>query len=133
MVESLGQIFNNSSLYGHCLTGLPEKAWEAAMTDDLILYQQPDPGSAQIEYCIFEKYTVTERYPNGNVKSFIAATNVLPGKYIELLFRRVVGALITAALYLTAAPLGFAIKVIHHLGQQLANLHVSSDKRSAIA
>ncbi|MBY0529395.1 MAG: hypothetical protein K2P51_04310 [Rhabdochlamydiaceae bacterium] len=118
MLGSISQIFQDSSLYGHCLTSLPEKAWKETTTDDLCFYpkldEKPEFGGPP-EYGFLWKSggRVVERYPNGDLKKFTCATYFLPAGCIEWALRHVGGSLFTAVACLTAAPLGFAIKVIH--------------------
>jgi|GEM_PF-2246012 len=121
-MASFYQIFNDNRLYGHCLTSLPNKIWDVFTAGNLIFYQTPDSGTARREHCVFEHYgRVIERWPNGNIKKEEFATNFLPAKYMELSFRWITGSAFTACLYTTAAPLGFAIKLIYILGLQLTN------------
>ncbi|MBS0652757.1 MAG: hypothetical protein JSR39_04430 [Verrucomicrobia bacterium] len=121
MLDALNQIFYNESLYGHSLTSLPSAAWNVATSEDLLFYQKPDPGTAETVCCLFEKYMAVERWPNGAIKRAEIATNILPLKYIEMIFRRVVGAICVAGLSITAAPVGLAVKAIH-----LLNLHMTN-------
>jgi hypothetical protein len=108
-MDYAAQIWNNSNLYGHCLTSLPGQFWNFATSDDLVTYAKPDPNTAKRVFLIFEEYTKT--FADG---SYVFGTNCLMFTYSELCFRRIVGTLLTGATSLTLAPLGFAIKVIHN-------------------
>lgn len=114
MLDCIKKIWNDDTLYGHCLTTLPNTMWNFATSDKLVTYTKPDPGSAERVFLIFEKYTRTEKYPNGAIKRTEAGTNSLLFKYSEIGFRRIVGTLLTAGATITAAPLGFAIKIIQN-------------------
>jgi hypothetical protein len=116
----VSQIWNDRSLWGQGLVHLPENAWNQIANGELITYQQPEPGSAQRKYCLFEMYSsVTERWPSGNPKTLIYGTNFLPAKYLEMGLRKITGAVVAAGLLFIAAPLGFAINVIQQLGFKL--------------
>jgi predicted transposase YbfD/YdcC len=52
-----------------------------AASDKLVTYTKPDPGTAERFFLIFEKYTRTEKYPNGAIKRIEAGTNSLLFKY----------------------------------------------------
>jgi hypothetical protein len=125
MLGSIGQVYQDSSLYGHCLTTLPEKSWEATTTDDLIFYPKLEEefGVLSPQYGLLWKsgVQVVERYPNGNIKELRIATHLLPAGCIEWALRRVGGSLFTAGLCLTATPLGFAIKMVHQVGRLIAH------------
>jgi hypothetical protein len=121
-------LFNNPSLCGHCLTSLPENTWDFAMSEDLAFFVKSDanlqwngnqPLQPKREWCIFESY-----HKNAGI-GVTMGTNILPLKYLELFFRRVAGPVFAATFCVTAAPLGFAIKLIHVLGQKLEKGFVS--------
>lgn len=113
------RIWNDKALYGHCLTNLPKKLWDFTTSDDLLFYQKPDPGSAKRIYLIFEMYTVvTRRWPNGNIRSFYGATNILLAKYLELGVRRIGGSVLTICIGLLLAPFVFLIKTTHLVVRQ---------------
>lgn len=113
MLDCIKKIWNDDTLYGHCLTTLPSAMWNFATSDKLVTYTTPDPGTAERFFLIFEKYTRTERYPSGDIRTE-CGTNSLLFKYSEIGFRIIVGTLLTAGATITAAPLGFAIKIIQN-------------------
>jgi hypothetical protein len=106
MLNFIQKTWNDPSLYGHCLTSLPNKLWSFSTSDNLATYTKPDPGTAERVFYIFEKYIKT------NENGITAGTNSLIFSYSELLLRRVVGTFLTVGASLTLAPLGFAIKII---------------------
>ena len=112
MLAGIEKIWNDDTLYGHCLTALPNKMLNFATSNKLLTYTKPDSGTAERFFLIFEKYTRTEKYPNGAI--ITKGTNSLLFKYSEISFRRIVGCLLAAGATITAAPLGFAIKIIQN-------------------
>jgi fatty acid desaturase len=110
MLDSIKQIWNDETLYGHCLTSLPGKIWRFTNSGRLITYTNLDIGSAKRYWLIFEKGTKTERYASGKTKSNETVINFLVLKYAEIALRAIVGGSLASV---TAAPLGFAIKIIH--------------------
>lgn len=114
MLDGIKKIWNNDTLYGHTLTTLPNKLWNFSTSDKLVTYTQPDPGTARRIFLIFEGYICTEKYPNGTIKRTQIGTNSLLLKYSEIGIRRIGGTFLTAGAAITAAPLGFAIKVIQN-------------------
>ncbi len=110
---TFGKIWNDRSLYGDRLTRFPGKLWHFTCSSKLYSYTKPDPGTAQRYLLIFEKYLITKRDSNGNYAGAQMGTNSLLFKYSEMGLRKVIGASLTAGALLTAAPLGFAIKIVH--------------------
>lgn len=103
-------IWNDETLYGHFLTVVPNQLWSFATSEDLLFYTKPDPGTAQRVYLIFEKFSVTKRWSNGMPKSFYAATNILPAKYIELGVRRIGGGFLAICTSVLVLPLSLPLK-----------------------
>ncbi len=124
-MPSINQIWNNDQLYGHCFTSLPKKLWDFTTSNELFLYHHCNPAQARRVFWIVEEYREEkeERWPNGNLKQFeiVHGSNILPFKYLELAFRRLGGAFFYGCVLLTIAPIGFAIKLIHQLGNTLVN------------
>jgi hypothetical protein len=120
MCNSLGRIWNDRTLLGNFLTELPTKLWSFTTSDKLYTYTQPDPGTARKVYCIFEEYVKTNHRPNGTVENVRVGSNILPLKYLESGLRKLCGFLSTATISLTAAPIGFALKVINFSGRELS-------------
>lgn len=108
MLDCIQKVWNDDTLYGHYLTTLSDSMWNFATSDKLVNYTEPDPGTARRIGFIYESYIKTTTFPNGNLNRFISSTNILPLKYAEIGFRRIVGTLLTAS----TAALGFAIKII---------------------
>src|ERR1700733_2813452 len=111
MLNCIQQIWNDKSLYGHCLTSLPGVILKFATSDKLVTYTTPDAGTAKRVWLIFEEYTKTEVLSNGRGKRIQFGTNSLLFKYAEIGIRRVVGTCLTIGAGITAAPLGFAVKI----------------------
>lgn len=114
MLNYINKIWNDDSLYGHCLTSLPSKMWDFANPDTLFTYTIPDPGTAERVFFIFEKYISTTTWANGNPHHICLGTNILLFKYSELGFRKITGMILSAGAMLTVAPIGFAIKTIQN-------------------
>jgi hypothetical protein len=113
MLDSIKQIWNDETLYGHCLTSLPGKIWRFTNSGRLITYTNLDIGSAKRYWLIFEKGTKTDRYASGKIHTSETVMNALPFKYAEIAFRAIVGGSLAVGASVTAAPIGFAIKLIH--------------------
>ena len=62
---------------------------------------------------------VLSRHPSGNLKKVESFMNFLPLKYLELGVRHVIGGVGSVGLASVLYPLGFAVKLIHFLGQRL--------------
>jgi len=113
MLDSIKQVWNDKTLYGHCLTSLPGKIWSFTNSGRLITYTNLDPGTAKRYWLIFEKGTKTERYASGGTRTTETVINFLVLKYAEIAFRAIVGGSLAAGAGVTVAPIGFAIKIIH--------------------
>lgn len=122
---NLSEIYQDQSLHGHFLLGLPEKIWSFSQ-GEFCLYERPDPGTLVVDRNYFIAKSV--RYQKGNTFNF--RTEFIFEKQlfdlIEFAGRRVLGSCITAVSFLTLSPLGFAAKLLNLSFRQIGTCITSS-------
>ncbi|MBY0529396.1 MAG: hypothetical protein K2P51_04315 [Rhabdochlamydiaceae bacterium] len=131
----IGNIYHDSSLYGHCLTSVPEQMWDTALGDQPVISLQmeshwedalTDPPAHFTRARSWapwfkETSTTTITEADGRLHTLFQAKTFLPLHYIDLGLRQVVMPLCVPVLSLTILPLGFAIKLVHQMGRLIRN------------
>jgi hypothetical protein len=110
------EIMDDSSLYGHCLTTLPEKATDFATSLDNREYL-PVTANSPLSHWVFRPYRDVTNDESGG-RRICSAHDFL---WMQAVATKGIGFVLFWASLATAAPLGFAIKTIHYVGLQLTS------------
>lgn len=135
MITSARQVWDNTNLYGNCLTQLPSKLWSyttrsyttsprPSILEDPRLQSNSAALQAVVKECIegmrlhdnfiFREHATCTFHDNGAIKAYgVRSLEFVLPKNLLILIGKIAGLCLTM-IALVLAPIGFAAKIVHN-------------------